>query len=115
MQISCIVGPYKYELFDVISETHLETVISLHISSENIITELYVEFIDADRCGLSSTSVMVNMGTKVQAKSPTTQLCGGFSSLLQSGCASMGRHLQVSGIDLNFGDQYHRGINITQI
>ncbi|KAK5836511.1 hypothetical protein PVK06_012303 [Gossypium arboreum] len=55
------VDPYKHELFDVISKTHLEIVISLDISSENVIIELYLEFVNVDGFGPSSTSVVTNM------------------------------------------------------
>ncbi|KAH1083373.1 hypothetical protein J1N35_023134 [Gossypium stocksii] len=102
------VDPYKYELFDVISETHLETTISLHILSKNTVIELYVKFTNADRFGTSSIIVMATKGTKAKSKSCTTWLCGGFFDLLQSGYYDvpktfMGRHTLVSGIDLNFG------------
>ncbi|KAK5793469.1 hypothetical protein PVK06_034617 [Gossypium arboreum] len=35
---------YKYELFDVTDEVHLETVISSHYLNRNVVMELYVEF-----------------------------------------------------------------------
>ncbi|KAH1107298.1 hypothetical protein J1N35_011066 [Gossypium stocksii] len=112
------IDPYKYELFDVISETHLETVISLHILSRNIIIELYVKFAKVDRSGPPLTSVVRNAGTEVQAESPTTQLCGGFSGFLQSDYydiprTSIGRHSLISGIDLNFEDQFQSGSSYT--
>ncbi|KAH1114248.1 hypothetical protein J1N35_007626 [Gossypium stocksii] len=99
------VDPYKYEIFDVISETCLEMVISSHISSGNIIIELYVEFIDPNGFGPSSTIVAANMGTESEVQSPTTHLCCGFSGLLQSGYydvlgISMGSHSSVSNINL---------------
>ncbi|KAH1091476.1 hypothetical protein J1N35_018733 [Gossypium stocksii] len=105
------IDPYKYELFDVISETHLETVTSSHISSRNVVIELYVKFAEVDGSGLSSTFIAVNTNAEDQAESLTTQLCSGFSSLLQSSYynvlgTTMGRNSLISGIDLNFKDQY---------
>ncbi|KAH1106482.1 hypothetical protein J1N35_010250 [Gossypium stocksii] len=120
MQISCIVDPYKYELFDVISETHLETVISSHISSKNDVIELYVKFINVDESSPSSTTIATNTGTEAEAESPTTGLCCGFSGILQSGYynifeTSMGRHSSISDISLKFRGQYQSGIRITQM
>ncbi|KAH1097430.1 hypothetical protein J1N35_014351 [Gossypium stocksii] len=91
------VDPYKYELFDVVSQTHLETVISLYISSENVIIKLYVEFANVDGSGPSSTIITANMGTEDEVESFTTGPCSGFSSLFQSGYYGvletfMGRH-----------------------
>ncbi|KAK5812188.1 hypothetical protein PVK06_027604 [Gossypium arboreum] len=105
------VGPYKYELFDVIIKTHLETIISSHVSIGNVVIELYVKFNEADRSSPSLTSVVTNTGIEVQAESPTIQLCNGFSGFLQSSYydvpkTSIDRHSLVSGIDLNFGDQF---------
>ncbi|KAH1064220.1 hypothetical protein J1N35_029207 [Gossypium stocksii] len=56
------IDPYKYDLFNVISKTHLETIISSHISSRNVVIKLYVEFINADGFGPSSTFVAANTG-----------------------------------------------------
>lgn len=47
----------------MISETHLDTVISSHISSGNVVIELYAECVDADGSGPSLTSGVANMGT----------------------------------------------------
>ncbi|MBA0705097.1 hypothetical protein Golax_017311, partial [Gossypium laxum] len=70
-----------------------------------------VEFVETDGSGLSSTTIAVNTGTEADTESPTTRLCCGFISLLQSGYynvpkISLGRHSSVSGTDLNFGGQY---------
>ncbi|KAH1114757.1 hypothetical protein J1N35_008135 [Gossypium stocksii] len=105
------VDSYKYELFDVISETYLETVISLHILNKIVVIELYVEFTSANRSGPSSITVTANTGTKAKVESPIIEFCGGFSGLFQSKYygvpeTSMGRHSSVSGIDLNFKGQY---------
>ncbi|KAH1073510.1 hypothetical protein J1N35_025838 [Gossypium stocksii] len=117
------IDPYKYELFDVIDKTHLEIVISSYISSRNVVIELYVKFTKANGSGPSSTSVVANTSTEVHAESPTTQLCGGFSSLLQSNYynvprTSIGRHSSVSGIDLNFEISSNRvegGLELSQL
>ncbi|KAH1114069.1 hypothetical protein J1N35_007447, partial [Gossypium stocksii] len=81
---------------------------------------LYVEFTYVDGYGPSSTSIATNTGTKVQAESPTIQFYGGFFNLLQSGYYDllgtfMGRHSSVSGIDLNFKDQYQSGDGMSNI
>ncbi|KAH1072007.1 hypothetical protein J1N35_024335 [Gossypium stocksii] len=82
--ISSISGTFKYELFNVKGELELEAVINSHCLSGNAIMELYVEFVKVDGFGPSLTNVAANAGTEVEAKSPTTQLYGGFTVLLQS-------------------------------
>ncbi|KAK5836020.1 hypothetical protein PVK06_011757 [Gossypium arboreum] len=83
------IDPYKYELFDVISETHIKMVILSHILSENTVIELYVEFVDTDGSSPSLTLGASNTGIEVQAKSPTTRLCGRRTNdlLLSTGAA----------------------------
>ncbi|KAK5772431.1 hypothetical protein PVK06_048720 [Gossypium arboreum] len=44
-----------------------------------LIQELYVEFVKADRTSLSSATVATNVKTEVEAESPSTRLCGGFT------------------------------------
>lgn len=90
---------------------HLEMIISSHIQIDNVVMELYVKFADADGSDLSLTTIAMNTGTKAAVRSLTTQLCGGFSGLLQSdnydvSKISMGRHSSFSNFDLNFGGQY---------
>lgn len=68
------VDPYEDELFDMISETHFDLIISSYISSGNAVMELYVEFANANGSSPSSTIVTTNMGTKVESESPTTNM-----------------------------------------
>ncbi|KAH1073598.1 hypothetical protein J1N35_025926 [Gossypium stocksii] len=96
------IDPYMYELFDVISGMHLKRVISLHISSRNVI-ELSIEFTDADGFGPSSTTAVANTGTEAEGESPTIQFCNRFYGLHQNGYSdvletSTRRHSLVSGI-----------------
>lgn len=60
------------------------------------------------------TTVALNIRTGVEAESPTTRLCGGFTGLLRSSYydapkISMGRHSLVPDTDLNFESQYQSG------
>ncbi|KAH1056187.1 hypothetical protein J1N35_034252 [Gossypium stocksii] len=71
------VNPYKYDLFNVTCEVHLDTVISSYYLSGNVVMELYIEFAKA-------TTVMANIGTEAEVESTTTRLCGGFTGLLQT-------------------------------
>ncbi|KAH1114022.1 hypothetical protein J1N35_007400 [Gossypium stocksii] len=50
-----------YKLFDV--KGKLEVVISFHCSSENVVIELYVEFVEADGSDPSSTTIAANIGS----------------------------------------------------
>ncbi|KAH1056773.1 hypothetical protein J1N35_034838 [Gossypium stocksii] len=78
------VNLYSYDLFDVNGELQLEEVISSHVSSRNVVMELFVEFAKANESGPSSAIVAANVGTKVKAESLTIQLCDRFTGLLQS-------------------------------
>ncbi|KAH1107349.1 hypothetical protein J1N35_011117 [Gossypium stocksii] len=119
-RLQCIyltsIDPYRYELSDVNSETHLKTIISSYTKIENTVIELYVEFVNTDASGPSSTSISVNTGTETEAESPTTGLCCGFSGLLQSGYynvpkTSIGKQSSISNIDLNFWVNTSQGTN----
>ncbi|KAH1082540.1 hypothetical protein J1N35_022301 [Gossypium stocksii] len=102
LKLKCRFFAYKYELFDVIGKVHLETIISSHYSSRNVVMKLHVEFTEANRSDPFSTTIVANMRTEAKEESSTTQLCGGFTSILQSNYydvpkISMGKHLLVSG------------------
>ncbi|KAH1039557.1 hypothetical protein J1N35_041300 [Gossypium stocksii] len=79
----------------------------LHCSTGNVILELYVEFVEVDGVGPSSTNILVHVRTEQEAESPTTWLCDRFTALLQSSHYDVpklliGRHSSVSCTDFNF-------------
>ncbi|KAH1031056.1 hypothetical protein J1N35_043230 [Gossypium stocksii] len=132
-------NPYKYELFDVISEAHLNTVISSHISSGNVVIELYVKFVDANRFGPSLTTIEMNTGcAKIQVSFQMSKALNQIRDFknfticfrihlshslskaeLQSLTTqfdyydvpetSIGRYSSVFGINLNFRSQFQSG------
>ncbi|KAH1038703.1 hypothetical protein J1N35_040446 [Gossypium stocksii] len=100
----------RYDNFEVKGDTNVELMLDIHCSTGNVILELYAQFVDVEEGGLSLKTVPVNLFQEQEVKSPTTQLCGDFTMLLQSSYRGMfesliGRHSLVLTLDFNFGVQ----------
>ncbi|KAK5819624.1 hypothetical protein PVK06_024641 [Gossypium arboreum] len=64
------VDHYRYDLFEVNDDLQLKMVILSHVSSENVIIELYVEFAEVDGFSPSLATIAANVGTGVEVESP---------------------------------------------
>lgn len=69
---------------------------------------------EADEAGLSSATVVTNVGIEAEAESPTTQLYDGFTDLFPSSYYDdpktlLGRHSSIFDTDFNFDDHYKLG------
>lgn len=99
--------PVIYNIFNIRSARGMEAMVHRHIVSGSPILKLYTEFANTDESTQSSIYVPVQeVETKEQVESPTTQLCNGFTTLLESSHydileSSMGRHLLISALDFN--------------
>ncbi|KAH1121656.1 hypothetical protein J1N35_004816 [Gossypium stocksii] len=108
-QICVLVDPVKYNTFDIRGVRGLETMVQTHIYSGSPYFELYAKFARAEEDPWRLTYVPVREARmEEQAKSPTTQLCVGFTALLESSHSdilesSMGRHSSISALDFICG------------
>ncbi|KAK5794189.1 hypothetical protein PVK06_035400 [Gossypium arboreum] len=107
-QFCASVDPVRYNTFDIKGARGLEVMVQKHIDSGSPFLELYVEFSRTDECPWRSTYVIVQEARiEEQTESLTTQLCGGFTALLESSQydiikSLIGRHSSISALDVNY-------------
>ncbi|KAK5839540.1 hypothetical protein PVK06_008341 [Gossypium arboreum] len=54
------------------SDMDVESMVDVHCSTRNAILELYAQFVDVEKGGLSSTTILVNLSQEQEVESPTT-------------------------------------------
>lgn len=101
------VDSVRYDAFDIKGARGLEAIVQTHIDSGSSFLKLYVEFSLPDEGFRTSMSVPIREAKTVEnANSRTTQLCGGFTTLLgrfhyDIQESSMERRSSVSTLDFN--------------
>ncbi|KAH1031326.1 hypothetical protein J1N35_043500 [Gossypium stocksii] len=93
--------------------------VQTHLDNKSPFLESYIEFSMPDQGSQMSTSVHVrDARTEEYVDSPTTQLCGGFTTMLGTyhydiPKPSMGRHSSVSTLNFNHDRNSYEGMTST--